>query len=81
MGKIKTLIYFNANQLKVKTKKGNYIVLEYKGEDRLRNEDTEYKTKLGKLWEALNSGVNKFYLVGRTSIDSVLKEMSAISDP
>lgn len=63
----------------LKTKKGNYIIVEYKGEDRLSNEDTGYKTELGKLWEKLNGGKNKFYLVGKAGIDSVLKEISTIS--
>lgn len=63
----------------IKTKSGKYIVVEYKGEDRLSNEDTEYKIELGKLWEKLNSCKNKFYLVGKASMDSVLKEISAVS--
>lgn len=62
----------------IKTKGGKYIVVEYKGEDRLSNEDTSYKDVLGKLWERLNGGKNRFFLVGKTSMDSILKEISAI---
>ncbi len=62
----------------IKTKSGKYIVVEYKGEDRLSNEDTEYKNELGKLWEKLSGEKNRFFLVGKISIDNVLKEISAI---
>lgn len=58
-----------------KTKDGNYLLIEYKGEDRLSNEDTEYKVELGELWEKLNDYVNKFYLVGKSSTDKVLAEI------
>lgn len=60
----------------IKTKKGKYILAEYKGEDRLSNEDTEYKVKVGELWEKLCEGENRFYLVGKASVDSILKEMA-----
>lgn len=61
----------------IKTKNDNYIVVEYKGEDRLSNEDTAYKEELGRLWEKLNKGDNKFYLVGKVNMDNVLKEISS----
>ena len=50
----------------IKTKRGVYILAEYKGGDRLSNEDTAYKEELGKLWEKLNNGKNKFFLVGKS---------------
>lgn len=62
----------------VKTKEGNYILVEYKGGDRLSNEDTNYKDELGKLWEKLNGGSNKFFLVGKASMDSVLKVVAEV---
>jgi hypothetical protein len=62
----------------IKTKKGNYILAEYKGEDRLTNDDTEYKNKLGKLWEKLSVGTNRFFLVGKNDIDNTLKEIANI---
>lgn len=61
----------------IKTKSGLYILVEYKGEDRLSNEDTEYKTKIGKLWERLSRG-NRFFLVGKASMDIILKEISTL---
>lgn len=60
----------------IKTKSGKYIVVEYKGEDRLSNEDTAYKDELGRLWEKLGEKQHKFYLVGKVGIDNILKEIS-----
>jgi superfamily II DNA or RNA helicase len=59
----------------VKTKTGKYVVVEYKGEDRLSNADSQYKDQLGKLWESLCSNGNKFYLVGKASSDEVIKSI------
>jgi superfamily II DNA or RNA helicase len=63
----------------IKTKSRKYIVAEYKGEDRLSNEDTGYKDELGKLWQKLNSDKNSFFLVGKSTMDSALKELANIS--
>ncbi len=60
----------------LKTENGKYILVEYKGEDRLTNEDTEYKKELGKFWEQLSG--NNFYLVGKKDIDEVLKEIASL---
>lgn len=62
----------------IKTKSGKYILTEYKGEDRLSNDDTEYKVELGNLWQKLCGDKNKFYLVGKTSMDSTLKDISIL---
>lgn len=62
----------------IKTKSGAYILAEYKGGDRLSNEDTAYKEELGKLWEKLNNNKNKFFLVGKVSMDEVLKAIAAL---
>lgn len=62
----------------IKTNKGTYVLVEYKGEDRLSNEDTQYKIELGKLWESLNKGKNKFFLVGKSTSESVLKELALL---
>ena len=60
----------------IKTKSGTYILVEYKGGDRLSNDDTSYKQELGKLWETMNGEKNKFFLVGKANIDSILKEIA-----
>ncbi len=62
----------------IKTKIGKYILVEYKGEDRLTNEDTKYKVELGKLWEKLNGDSGRFYLVGRIGIDSALNAIAIL---
>ncbi len=62
----------------LKTRGGVYILVEYKGEDRLTNEDTEYKEALGHTWEQVSDGENKFFLASKKNSDEILKEISAI---
>lgn len=54
----------------VKTKSGKYLLVEYKGENLLTNEDTTYKINLGKKWEELTPPNYLFFLVakGKSSI-------------
>ena len=54
------------------TKKGNIIVLEWKGGDRVTNEDTEYKTWLGDTWTKLGKGKLHFFLVHNDNIEQIL---------
>jgi superfamily II DNA or RNA helicase len=56
----------------VVTKKGNTVALEWKGEDRVSNEDTEYKTEIGEMWAKLGRGRLHFFLVHNKNIDEVL---------
>lgn len=63
----------------IKTKSGKYVVVEYKGEDRMSNEDTEYKNEVGMLWEKLNGKSNKFFLVGLNNSDSILSSIKGVS--
>lgn len=62
----------------IKTKSGAYILAEYKGGDRLSNDDTSYKEELGKLWEKLNGEKNKFFLVGKANMDTSLKAIAGL---
>lgn len=59
------------------TNRGNILVLEWKGEDRMSNEDTEYKDSIGKIWE--NQGKHqKFFIVNNKNVEEVIlkiKEM------
>ena len=57
------------------TKKGNIIALEWKGEDRLDNPDTLYKTEIAKEWEKLGKDKLHFYLVHNGNVDEVLSEL------
>jgi len=49
----------------VKTKSGKYLLVEYKGENLLTNEDTKYKINLGKKWEELTPSNYLFFLVAK----------------
>jgi superfamily II DNA or RNA helicase len=61
----------------VKTKSGNYYVIEYKGEQLIGNEDTEYKTKIGELWTGLAGKRYNFKLVEKNGIASIIKELNS----
>jgi type III restriction enzyme len=62
----------------IKTKSGKYVLVEYKGEDRLSNEDTAYKVELGDLWEELSGHKNKFYLASKKNSETLIKELSSL---
>ena len=57
------------------TKKDNVVALEWKGEDRLDNPDTLYKTEIAKEWAKLGKGKLHFYLVHNGNVDEVLSEL------
>ncbi len=54
------------------TKKGNILALEWKGEDRISNEDTKYKEEIGRIWEFLGKRKLHFFLVHNGNIEKVL---------
>jgi len=56
---------------------GRYLVVEYKGADRMDSADTKEKKMVGELWEARSGGRCIFRLVGRENMDSVLREAVA----
>ena len=60
------------------TKSGNIIALEWKGEDRVSNEDTEYKTEIGEMWAKLGRGKLHFFLVHNKNIEEVLASLKSI---
>jgi superfamily II DNA or RNA helicase len=59
-----------------KTKNGNYIVIEYKGEHLATNEDSDYKKALGAEWEKLSGGGYHFKWAERNSVDNIISEIS-----
>jgi superfamily II DNA or RNA helicase len=61
-----------------KTKGGSYLLIEYKGEDRLSNDDTAWKKQLGELWQQLAGDKNHFYLVGKKDTVSIIKAIENI---
>ena len=60
------------------TKKGIIIALEWKGEDRISNEDTAYKTEVGELWANFDESKLHFFLVHNGNIEAVLKEIKEL---
>ncbi len=60
------------------TKKGGVIALEWKGEDRVSNEDTEYKIEIGKIWEKLGGSKLHFFLVHNGNVEEVLNEVKKL---
>lgn len=60
------------------TKSGSIIALEWKGEDRVSNEDTAYKVEIGEMWAKLGSGKLHFYLVHNKNIEEVLNEIKEL---
>ncbi|MDP1845851.1 MAG: DEAD/DEAH box helicase family protein [Candidatus Moranbacteria bacterium] len=56
----------------VLTKKGNIVACEWKGEDRISNDDTKYKEEIGKIWESLGKGKTHFFLANNKNVEEVL---------
>jgi type III restriction enzyme len=59
------------------TKKGNILALEWKGKDRVSNEDTQYKVKLAEEWTKLDKKLH-FFLVHVDNIEEVLNEIKEL---
>lgn len=62
----------------VSTTKGNIIALEWKGGDRVSNEDTQYKVELGNTWASLGKDKLHFYLVHTGNTEQVLKDLKTM---
>lgn len=60
------------------TKNGNILALEWKGEDRISNVDTEYKIEIAKIWEKLGKEKLHFFLVHNANIEEVLNEIKKL---
>lgn len=60
------------------TNHGSCLALEWKGEDRISNEDTSYKEEIGLLWEKLSKGNNFFFLVHIKNIEAVLNKIKSL---
>ncbi|MCL4354844.1 MAG: DEAD/DEAH box helicase family protein [Patescibacteria group bacterium] len=57
------------------TETGKIIALEWKGEDRVSNEDTKYKEEIAKVWQELGNGKLYFFLVHNENIEEVLTQV------
>lgn len=61
----------------VVTKKNNIVTLEWKGGDRVSNEDTQYKEEIGKIWESMNKNLH-FFLVHNGNVEEVLTKLKEL---
>ncbi len=57
------------------TKKGTIVALEWKGGDRVSNEDTQYKVEIGEMWEKFGGSKLRFFLVHTGNVEEVLKTL------
>jgi len=60
------------------TRSGKVAVLEYKGEDRVTNEDSRYKERLGDDWAALDPEHRYFKMVTKANMQATLAEVAAL---
>ncbi len=60
------------------TKNGNIIAIEWKGKDRASNEDTDYKTEIGKIWEKLSYGKLHFFMTNLSNVEEVLNQIKRL---
>lgn len=60
------------------TKNGNILALEWKGEDRVSNEDTVYKVQIGNIWQELGKGKLYFFLVHNGNIEEVFTKIKRL---
>ena len=60
----------------VKTTKGNYFVLEYKGEHLIGSDDTDYKEKIGKKWAEFGGGKYHFELLTDENFKGIVNKIS-----
>ncbi len=60
----------------VKTKNGNYIVLEYKGEHLVGSEDSDYKEAVGKEWKKLSEKGYFFRWAEKNNVENLISEIS-----
>jgi len=62
----------------IKTEKGKYVIVEYKGEHLLTNEDTKYKKELGMKWAQLAGPDYIFELVSKKDVAKFLKSLKSL---
>lgn len=60
------------------TKKGAVVALEWKGGDRVSNEDTAYKVEIGEIWQKLGKGKLRFFLVHTGNTEEVLSALKKL---
>lgn len=61
----------------VRTKKGAWWVLEYKGADRIGSTDTTYKEQIGNIWSSVCGKGHAFRLVTAENMPNIIGEISS----
>jgi hypothetical protein len=75
----KNSVWYNGTEYFVAvTKKGAIVALEWKGGDRISNEDTQYKVEIGETWEKLGGSKLRFFLVHTGNVEEILKEIKEL---
>jgi type III restriction enzyme len=62
----------------VMTKKGNIVAFEWRGGDRVSNEDTKYEEEIGNLWASFGKGKLHFSLVHNDNVEDVLTKLKGL---
>lgn len=60
----------------VKTKKGNYFILEYKGKHLVDTRDSGYKEEIGRIWSEIIDAKFFFEMVSKDNLQDILKKIS-----
>ena len=60
------------------TKKGAILALEWKGEDRVSNDDTAYKVEIGEMWAKIGGGKLHFFLIHNGNVEEALKNIKRL---
>ena len=63
----------------VRTKKGAWWVLEYKGADRIGSTDTTYKEKIGEVWGSICGEGHDFRMVTAENMANVITDLRSSS--
>lgn len=58
-----------------KLKDGRLLVVEYKGADRLSNDDSREKRRIGELWEAKSGGTCLFVMSEGTDLEAIRRKI------
>lgn len=60
------------------TKKGQIVALEWKGADRISNEDTAYKMEIGEMWSKFGGGKLHFFLVHTGNVEEIFRKIKQL---
>ncbi len=62
----------------VKTTKGNYFILEYKGDQLVTNDDSKYKKEVGEIWAKVSGEKYHFEMIEKSGINVIADTISRL---